>query len=104
MGLKPQKYKNLVEFKEKVIKKPIDNSVEVLYKKMQKMEVNKMIDYVHGLGLVVQPYTFKNDEPMFSNDPIWEFAKMRNLGVDGFFTDFCDSGLFGVKYANIFPK
>ena len=48
----------------------------------------------HKAGLVVHPYTFRN-EPVFlnadyKNDPVQEYLQFYKLGVDGLFSDFAD--------------
>jgi len=92
-------YKNQEEFSEKVIKIRINDSVDFLNKKVTNMKINKFVEYAHNFELYVQPYTFKNDVLKFSHDPVYEYVLLRNLGVDGFFSDFCDSAIFGLKYA-----
>ena len=41
-----------------------------------------------------------NDFPRISYDSTLEYNKLMKLGVDGFFTDFCDTGLFAVQHFN----
>lgn len=56
-----------------------------------------LIDDAHTAGLVVHPYTFR-DEPSFlakeyGNDPVAEYRQFYALGVDGVFTDFPDTAI-----------
>jgi len=57
-------------------------------------EKNAFVDYVHGLNMVVIPWQMADDLVRISEDPIAEYYKLSKLGVDGFFTDFCNSGIF----------
>jgi glycerophosphoryl diester phosphodiesterase len=49
----------------------------------------------HKLGLVVHPYTFRNEQKRLASDyagnPINEYLKFYELGVDGLFADFADT-------------
>jgi glycerophosphoryl diester phosphodiesterase len=48
----------------------------------------------HKAGLVVHPYTFRDDVPMardYVKDPAMEYRLFYALGVDGLFTDFSDT-------------
>ncbi len=48
----------------------------------------------HKAGLVVHPYTFRDDVPMardYSKDPAQEYRHLFALGVDGLFSDFADT-------------
>lgn len=48
----------------------------------------------HRAGLVVHPYTFRDDVPLardYVNDPAMEYRQLYALGVDGLFTDFPDT-------------
>lgn len=50
----------------------------------------------HKAGLVVHPYTFRDDVPMardYVNDPAMEYRHLYALGVDGLFTDFSDTAV-----------
>ena len=93
-------FNSLEEFKQKVTKKMRKDSIEVLGKKILSQKSNKFIDYAHKLGLVVHPWTMANDFPRISYDSTLEYNKLMKLGVDGFFTDFCDTGLFAVQHFN----
>jgi glycerophosphoryl diester phosphodiesterase len=51
----------------------------------------------HRVGLVVHPYTFR-DEPTFlapdyALDPVKEYLQFFALGVDGVFSDFGDTAV-----------
>jgi glycerophosphoryl diester phosphodiesterase len=49
----------------------------------------------HRLGLVVHPYTFRNEQKRlasnYSGNPINEYLAFYELGVDGVFSDFADT-------------
>jgi glycerophosphoryl diester phosphodiesterase len=48
----------------------------------------------HKAGLVVHPYTFRDDVPMprdYARDPGQEYRHLYALGVDGVFSDFSDT-------------
>jgi len=49
----------------------------------------------HKLGLLVHPYTFRNEQKRLASDyagnPINEYLKFYELGVDGVFADFADT-------------
>jgi len=51
----------------------------------------------HAVGLVVHPYTFRNEPrflaPAYGNDPIKEYVQFYELGVDGVFSDFPDTAV-----------
>ena len=53
-----------------------------------------LIAYAHAAGLVVHPYTFRNEKQFlhsdYENDPIKEYIQFYKLGVDGVFSDFSD--------------
>ncbi len=54
-----------------------------------------LVSRAHAAGLVVHPYTFRNDalpEGFASIDELYAFA-IRQLSIDGFFTDFPDSAV-----------
>ena len=49
----------------------------------------------HKLGLLVHPYTFRNEQKRLASDyagnPVNEYLKFYELGVDGVFADFADT-------------
>jgi len=49
----------------------------------------------HEAGLTVHPWTFRDDQPDddFSDMPTAEIQRYLDLGIDGFFTDFADTGV-----------
>jgi glycerophosphoryl diester phosphodiesterase len=51
----------------------------------------------HKVGLLVHPYTFRNEQRRLANDykgdPLKEYQTFYQLGVDGVFTDFTDTAL-----------
>lgn len=59
-----------------------------------------LIPDAHAAGLLVHPYTFRN-EPQYlaadyNNNPELEYEQFFNLGVDGLFSDFSDTAV-GVR-------
>lgn len=58
---------------------------------------SNLVDLAHGLGLLVHPYTFR-DEGLFlaadyGGNPILEYEQFFKLGVDGLFSDFPDTAI-----------
>ncbi|MBD2448882.1 phytase [Nostoc sp. FACHB-152] len=55
-----------------------------------------LVDDAHDAGLLVHPYTFRNEGRYLAADyngsPQKEFEQFINLGVDGYFTDFPGTG------------
>ncbi|MBE9181521.1 esterase-like activity of phytase family protein [Oculatella sp. LEGE 06141] len=55
-----------------------------------------LIQDAHDAGLLVHPYTFRNEDRYLASDysgsPEREFEQFINLGVDGYFTDFPGTG------------
>ncbi len=51
----------------------------------------------HRAGLVVHPYTFRNEPnrvaPPFGGNPVKEYLRFYELGVDGVFSDFADTAV-----------
>jgi len=48
----------------------------------------------HAAGLIVHPYTFRDDVPLardYAKDPAMEYRQLFAMGVDGLFTDFPDT-------------
>lgn len=60
-------------------------------------EVLPVIIDAHAAGLVVHPYTFRNEEKYltadYGGDPIAEYKQFYDLGVDGVFSDFPDTAV-----------
>jgi glycerophosphoryl diester phosphodiesterase len=54
-----------------------------------------IIANAHALGLVVHPYTFRNEQKRlqsnYKGNPINEYLNFYQLGVDGLFSDFADT-------------
>ena len=54
-----------------------------------------LVDRAHAHGLVVHPYTFRNEPGRlasdYAGDPIAEYMQFYELGVDGLFSDFADT-------------
>jgi glycerophosphoryl diester phosphodiesterase len=58
-------------------------------------EATDLVRRAHKLGLLVHPYTFRNEQsrlaPPYKGNPINEYLRFYELGVDGVFTDFSDT-------------
>ncbi|RJF80729.1 glycerophosphodiester phosphodiesterase [Oleomonas cavernae] len=59
---------------------------------------NTVITDAHAAGLVVHPWTFRNEDgrylsPDYKGDPIAEYHQFFALGVDGVFSDFPDTAV-----------
>ncbi|HJV95444.1 MAG TPA: glycerophosphodiester phosphodiesterase [Albitalea sp.] len=56
---------------------------------------SQVLANAHALGLVVHPYTFRNEQYRLDSDfranPINEYLAFYELGVDGLFSDFADT-------------
>ena len=56
-----------------------------------------IIANAHKLGLVVHPYTFRNEQRRLATDyagnPVNEYLKFFDAGVDGVFSDFADTAV-----------
>jgi len=62
-------------------------------------EVRPLVDWAHDAGLQVHPYTLRNEERFLTlnpdgtpQTPEQEFQQLTDIGVDGFFTDFPETG------------
>jgi glycerophosphoryl diester phosphodiesterase len=55
-----------------------------------------LVDDAHAAGLLVHPYTFRNEDQYLASDysgnPELEYEQFFSLGVDGLFTDFPGTG------------
>lgn len=58
-----------------------------------------LVNDAHAAGLLVHPYTFRDEDLYlaadYNDDPKLEYEQFFNLGVDGLFTDFPDTGVAG---------
>ncbi len=58
---------------------------------------SNVVANAHALGLLVHPFTFRNEQRRLASDykgnPINEYLKLYELGVDGLFTDFTDTAV-----------
>ncbi|WP_417317507.1 glycerophosphodiester phosphodiesterase family protein [Emcibacter sp.] len=55
---------------------------------------NGLVKKAHGLGLMVHPYTFRNDQlPDQFKSPEEEYEHYFRMGIDGLFSDFSDTAL-----------
>jgi glycerophosphoryl diester phosphodiesterase len=65
-----------------------------------------LVEQAHAAGLVVHPYTFRNEKGTlaadYQGDPRNEYAQFFRLGVDGVFSDFSDTAVAGRELAT--PK
>jgi glycerophosphoryl diester phosphodiesterase len=56
-----------------------------------------LINDAHAVGLLVHPYTFRNEDRYlasdYNNNPQLEYEQFFNLGVDGLFSDFSDTAV-----------
>ncbi|MBL8271195.1 glycerophosphodiester phosphodiesterase [Steroidobacter sp.] len=56
-----------------------------------------VIEQAHAAGLRVHTYTFRNEPatlaPEYHNDPLQEYRRFFELGIDGVFSDFADTAL-----------
>ena len=56
-----------------------------------------MIARAHALGLLVHPYTFRNEQSRLplndKGNPVNEYLRFFELGVDGLFSDFADTAV-----------
>ena len=62
-----------------------------------------LVSDAHKLGLLVHPYTFRNEKRRLTfdmaGDPLNEYLQFYRLGVDGLFSDFADTAVAGrAKY------
>ena len=55
---------------------------------------SQVVANAHKLGLLVHPFTFRNEQRRltgdFNGDPVQEYLRFYELGVDGVFSDFAD--------------
>jgi glycerophosphoryl diester phosphodiesterase len=59
------------------------------------LEPTDLVERAHARGLLVHPYTFRNEQRRLANDyggnPINEYLRFYEAGVDGLFSDFADT-------------
>lgn len=91
-------YESFTDFNNSVVRNPDRDSVEQLNFKIMTMQSNKFIEYANSFKLKVNIWNMNNNSPKFNYDPSLEYAKMRQLGVNGMFADFCDTALFALKH------
>ena len=62
-----------------------------------KLLTTTVIEQAHQAGLRVHTYTFRNEPatlaPEYNNDPLLEYRRFYELGIDGVFSDFSDTAL-----------
>ncbi len=58
---------------------------------------SQVVANAHRLGLLVHPFTFRNEQRRltgdFNGDPVQEYLRFYELGVDGVFSDFADTAV-----------
>ncbi|MGA9383087.1 MAG: glycerophosphodiester phosphodiesterase family protein, partial [Phormidium sp.] len=92
---KPQELAKIAEYaagigpnKQMII--PVDSDGKLL-------SPTSLIADAHAAGLLVHPYTFRNEKqylaPDYNQKPEAEYEQFFNLGVDGLFTDFPNTAL-----------
>ena len=75
----------------------VDGDKVVDQRDMTLIEPSDVVKNAHKLGLVVHPYTFRNESKHlaanFQDSPLEEYRAYFALGVDGVFTDYTDTAL-----------
>ncbi len=75
----------------------VDGDKVVDQRDMTLIEPRDVVKNAHKLGLVVHPYTFRNESKHlaanFQDSPLEEYRAYFELGVDGVFTDYTDTAL-----------
>ena len=74
-------------------------------------EVRPYVEWAHDAGMQIHPYTLRNEERYLTlnpdgtvQTPEGEFEQFIELGVDGFFTDFPESGRIAVNQEIVPPN
>jgi glycerophosphoryl diester phosphodiesterase len=59
------------------------------------LEPTDLVERAHARGLLVHPYTFRNEQDQLASDyegnPINEYPRFYEIGVDGLFSDFANT-------------
>jgi len=75
----------------------VDGDKVVDQRDMTLIEPSDVVKNAHKLGLVVHPYTFRNEAKHlaanFQDSPLEEYRAYFELGVDGVFTDYTDTAV-----------
>jgi glycerophosphoryl diester phosphodiesterase len=75
----------------------VDGDKVVDQRDMTMMEPSDVVKNAHKLGLVVHPYTFRNESKHlaanFQDNPLEEYRAYFMLGVDGVFSDYTDTAV-----------
>lgn len=75
----------------------VDGDKVVDQRDMTLIEPSDVVKNAHKLGLLVHPYTFRNEAKHlaanFQDSPLEEYRAYFMLGVDGVFTDYTDTAL-----------
>lgn len=78
---------------------PVDTNGDGIAETKERLtgEVLPVVENAHAAGLVVHPYTFRDEESFlttdYSGDATAEYKQFYDLGVDGVFTDFPDTAV-----------
>ncbi|GAB4238462.1 MAG: hypothetical protein Kow00121_65350 [Elainellaceae cyanobacterium] len=78
---------------------PVDSNGDGTAEVTEKLtgQVLPVIADAHAAGLLIHPYTFRDEEQFltedYAGDPIAEYRQFYELGVDGVFSDFPDTAL-----------
>ena len=74
-------------------------------------EVRPYVEWAHDAGMQIHPYTLRNEERYLTlnpdgtvQTPEGEFKQFIELGVDGFFTDFPETGRIAVNQEIVPPN
>ncbi|WP_147695102.1 glycerophosphodiester phosphodiesterase [Vogesella mureinivorans] len=75
----------------------VDGDKVVDQRDMTMMEPSDVVKNAHKAGLLVHPYTFRNESKHlaanFQDSPLEEYRAYFELGVDGVFTDYTDTAV-----------
>jgi len=92
-------FRNKDDYIANVVGKVFEDELDVLGNLILPSKNNLFLEYAKKLNLIVHPYNMNNDNPKFSLRPEIQYCKMKKLGVDGFFADFCDTAILSLKNA-----
>lgn len=82
-------YSSKEDFINQVVQKHPNWNLEKKKSKVMNENINAVIKYFDNLSMPVVLFTMNNDFHSFNENPFIEYTKMRNLGISGFFTNFC---------------
>ncbi len=76
---------------------PFKRYIIPVNEKQEKLPATTLIADAHAVGLLVHPYTFRNEKQYllkdYKNDSQNEYLEFFKLGVDGVFSDFSDQAV-----------